>query len=332
MAGRSKRKIIDLGGRQKLVVASSEEMKEVKAGSVDVAVTSPPYNIGKTYRGDDGKVHRDNLPRGKYLDLLERVFAQVHKALAADGLFFLNLGETSRTQGLAEKVVQRAVRAGFKRVQTVIWVKSIFGKGHYSPSGGRRRLNHLWEYIYILAKGKEYRFDPLAIGVPYADKSNVGRYAEKDLRDPGNVWFIPYRVTTGHTRKKGHEAVFPVELPWRCIKLVPGARLVLDPFAGTCSTLAAARSLGLRGIGYDPYPPLAVIRRKMEEPVLVEPEPVLPELEKGVAALFSLLARLQGTGLHREVRRAWEGLPREARERLERLGGPLGFDFLAGDA
>ncbi len=330
MAG--KRKTIDLGGKQKLVVASSEEMKEVKSESVDVAVTSPPYNIGKTYRGDDGGVHRDNLPRGKYLNFLEQVFGEVHRVLAPDGLFFLNIGETSRTQGVPEKVVERAVRAGFKRVQTVIWVKSIFGKGHYTPSGGKRRLNHLWEFIYILAKEKRaYRFDPLAIGVPYADKSNVGRYAERDLRDPGNVWFIPYRVTTGHSRKKGHEAVFPVELPWRCIKLVPGARLVLDPFAGTCSTLAAARSLGLRGIGYDPYPPLAVIRRKMEEPFQVQPEPVLPDLEKGVAALFSLLARLQGRGLQREVRRAWEGLPREARERLERLGDPLGFDFLAGE-
>ncbi len=327
-----KRKVVDLGGRQKLVVASSAEMKEVKAGSVDVAVTSPPYNIGKTYRGDGGEVNRDRMPVRRYLDFLEGVFGEVHRVLAEDGVFFLNVGETARTQGMPEKVVGRAVRAGFKRVQSVIWVKSIFGKGHYSPSGGKRRLNHLWEYIYILAKDKRaYRFDPLAIGVPYADKSNVGRYAEKDLRDPGNVWFIPYRVTTGHSRKKGHEAVFPVELPWRCIKLVPGAKLVLDPFAGTCSTLAAARSLGIRGIGYDPYPPLSVIRRKLEEPFHPEAEPVLPDLEKGVEALFILLARLQGWGLQEEVRRGWERLPREARERLERLAGPLGFDFHAGE-
>ncbi len=324
------RKVLDLGGRQRLVVASSEDMREVRSGSVDVAVTSPPYNIGKIYRGEDGKAHDDRMPREEYLDFLGRVFREVHRALSPKGLFFLNLGETARTWGLAEDVVRKAVEAGFLRVQTVIWVKSIFGKGHYSPSGGRRRLNHLWEFVFILAKDGKYLFDPLAIGVPYADKSNVGRYSDKDLRDPGDVWFIPYRVTTGQTRKKGHEAVFPVELPWRCIKLVPGARSVLDPFAGTCSTLAAARALGLRGIGYDPYPPIAVIRRKISEPFTAGEEPVLPDLEKGLEALFSLLARLQGRGLHEEVRKALEKLPRRSRDLLERLSGPRGFDFSAG--
>ena len=325
-----KRKVVDLGGRQRLVAASSEEMREVKTGSVDVAVTSPPYNIGKIYQGEEGGAHDDRMPRGKYLDFLERVFREVHRTLAADGLFFLNVGETARTWGLSEKIVERSLHVGFRRIQTVIWIKSIFGKGHYTPSGGKRRLNHLWEFVFILAKDKNYRFDPLSIGVPYADKSNIGRYGERDLRDPGNVWFIPYRVTTGHTRKKGHQAVFPVELPWRCIKLVPGARLVLDPFAGTCSTLAAARSLGLRGIGYDPFPPMAVIRRKVGEPFRPEPEPVLPDLEKGVEAFFLLLARLQGRGLQAEVRKAWERLPKDSRERLERLSGPTGFDFGAG--
>ena len=324
------RKKIDLGRRQRLVVGSAESMPELKRERIDVAVTSPPYNVGKNYASPGHGRYDDRLTQGEYLALMGRVFHQVFRVLKEDGLFFLNLGESVRTPGLVEKVVVAAEGEGFLRVQTLAWVKSIFGKGHYTPSGRERRLNNLWEYIFILAKGRGYRFDPLAIGVPYTDKSNVGRYAERDLRDPGNVWFIPYRETTGHTIKKGHDAVFPVELPWRCIKLVPEAKYVLDPFAGTCTTLAAAAHLGLRGIGYEPHPPMKVIERRLAAPFEPAAPIVLPWLERGAEDLFHLLAALQGRGLQEEVGAALAHLPRRRRERLLDLAAEHGFDFEAG--
>ena len=64
------------------------------------------------------------------------------------------------------------------------------------------------------------------------------------MRDPGNVWHITYEKTTGATVKKGHEAPFPIGLPYKCIKSVPDAEIVLDPFLGTGTTLAAAESIG----------------------------------------------------------------------------------------
>jgi len=193
-------------------------------------------------------------------------------------------------------VAQAAVRAGFFRIQTIVWVKSILGKGHYTPSGRDRRLNNCWEHVFMLAKSRNYRLDPTAIGIPYADKTNIGRYGESDLRDPGNVWLVPYSKTTGHTVKKGHDAPFPIELPYRCIKLVPEARVVLDPFGGTMATLAAARALGLTGIGFELYPRWSVIEDCIAEGEQFAPDPVrlIPHMERGVSLLLELVNRVAG--------------------------------------
>jgi len=267
---------------QTLFIASSEKMHHLKNDSINVIITSPPYNIGKNYSPDftrEKKHYNDRKSHSDYLSFLKRVFTECYRVLAIDGVFFLNIGDSARDQGKSEEVVNCAVEAGFKRLQSIIWIKSIFGKGHYTPSGGNRRLNNVWEYVYILIKSKEYQIDPKAIGIPYADKSNVGRYSEADLRDAGDVWFIPYSKTTGATKKKGHEAPFPIELALRCLRLVPNAKNVLDPFAGTGSTLRAAKELNFIGYGYEIFPRLDVIKQRLKEPVSDIKIPLLPQLE-----------------------------------------------------
>ncbi|NVM24230.1 MAG: site-specific DNA-methyltransferase, partial [Desulfobacterales bacterium] len=202
-------------GKQTVYFKSSTSMVELLDGSIDIGVTSPPYNRRKKY----SDIFTDNLPERDYHALLRTVFSECFRVLKPNSLFFLNIGDAARDQGKSERVAQLVERCGFKRIQTIIWVKSLLGRGHYTPSGGNRRLNNLWEYIFMFAKGRNYEIDPRAIGIPYADKGNIGRYSEVDLRDAGNVWFMPYPMTTGKTIKKGHIAPFPIELPYRCIKL-----------------------------------------------------------------------------------------------------------------
>jgi site-specific DNA-methyltransferase (adenine-specific) len=281
---------------QRIYPVSSEAMTEVADGSVDVIVTSPPYNRGKTYSDDEQRAHDDRLPDEDYHALLGRVFLECFRVLRDDGLFFVNIGDAAGDQGKSEQVANTAVQAGFSRIQSIIWVKSILGKGHYTPSGRNRRLNNCWEHVFMLAKSRHYRLDPKAIGIPYADKTNIGRYGESDLRDPGNVWLVPYTKTTGHTVKKGHDAPFPIELPYRCIRLVPDAAVALDPFGGTMATLAAAHALGLEGIGFERYPRWSVIEDCIAEGERFTPPPVrlIPEMERGVELLLELLKRLAG--------------------------------------
>ena len=69
-----------------------------------------------------------------YPDMAPGVIINTFKNGTITELFFLNIGDSAKDQGISEKVVTTAVEAGWTRIQDVIWVKSIYGKGHYTPS------------------------------------------------------------------------------------------------------------------------------------------------------------------------------------------------------
>jgi len=269
-------------------------MEELEDESIDVIITSPPYNRGKTYSSDRGDIFDDNQEERDYLVFLTRVWKECLRVSKSTAVFFLNIGDSAADQGLSEKVALSAEDAGWIRIQDIIWMKSFLGKGHYTPSGGNKRLNNLWEHVYLFVKNKqEYELDPKAIGIPYADKSNIGRYSKIDLRDAGNLWLIPYEKTTGISIKKGHDAPFPIGLPYRCIKLVPNTLKVLDPFGGTCSTLAACLKLGIVGIAYEMYPRIDIIKERIIEGMNFKEENtiLIPHLELTVNYLVKLLSK-----------------------------------------
>ncbi len=278
---------------QTVFFKSSEDMSEIEDESIDVIITSPPYNRGKKYTSDDGEIHDDKMEENEYLSFLTEIWKECYRVAKRSAVFFLNIGDSAVDQGKSEKVATSAENASWLRIQDIVWVKSFLGKGHYTPSGGNRRLNNLWEHIYLFVKNKnEYKIDPKAIGMPYTDKSNIGRYSDKDLRDPGNVWLIPYVKTTGATIKKGHEAPFPIGLPYRCIKMVPNAETVLDPFGGTCSTLAACLKLGVKGYAYEKYPRVEVIKSRILEGKNLHEieENLIPHLELSLKLLNDMLS------------------------------------------
>ncbi len=246
---------------QTIYFSSSENLETIQEEFIDLIVTSPPYNRGKRYHSDSNQEYDDKKNEKEYLSFLKRVWKECLRVATDEAIFFLNIGDSAVDQGISEKVVTTAVEAGWTRIQDIIWVKSIYGKGHYTPSGRNKRFNNVWEHIFLLVKNKKrYQLNPKAIGIPYADKSNIGRYGETDLRDPGNVWHIWYEKTTGNTIKKGHEAPFPIGVPYQCIKAVPTCRSVLDPFLGTGTTLAAANALNIKGFGYELYPQKDLIK------------------------------------------------------------------------
>jgi site-specific DNA-methyltransferase (adenine-specific) len=244
-----------------------EGMRErLPDGCVDVIVTSPPYNIGTDYNS-----HHDNLPFADYLDWMEAVGRECRRVLREDGSFFFNIGDRPSDELRSLQVAERIKAAGFTLQNTIHWIKSIaapeegVNMGHYKPVNSDRYLNNAQEYIFHFTPTGAVKLDKLAIGVPYGDKSNIGRWksATRDLRDRGNTWFIPYETVTG---AKPHPAAFPDKLPEMCIKL-HGLRqepplLVLDPFMGTGTTAVAARRLGCRYVGFELDPSYVRIARE----------------------------------------------------------------------
>ena len=226
-------------------------MASMIEGSVDVVVTSPPYNLDLQYT-----LYEDNKNDQEYTQWLYEVSAAIAKILKPNGSFFLNLSGSGSKPWLPFEVIVR-LRRLFTLQNHITWVKSIAvgsgSTGHYKPISGKRFLHHNHEHIFHLTKSDFVPLDRLSIGVPFKDKSNIARRGHKrDLRCRGNTWFIPYRTVKSKAQKFNHPGTFPIELPLWCLYLTGvQSPTVLDPFAGSGSTLVAAHRAGARAIGIE---------------------------------------------------------------------------------
>ncbi len=237
----------------------------IASDSVSVVVTSPPYNIGVQYRSYD-----DTRSRDEYLAWIESVANEISRVLHPAGSLFLNIGSRPADPWLAWDIAHHLRR--LLTLQNVIhWIKSIaidkkntgshsvipndIAVGHYKPITSPRFLNDCHEYVFHFTKNGEVHLDRLAVGVPYQDKTNIGRWAsaKADLRCRGNTWFVPYETIRDREAQRPHPATFPSQLAEMCIKLHGAAAttLVLDPFMGIGSTAVAAQRLGLPCVGFE---------------------------------------------------------------------------------
>ncbi len=237
-----------------------EGMSRLAEASIDLIVTSPPYNLGIAY-----SKYSDQQDRGSYLQWFEQWAEAARRVLKTDGALFLNVGGAPSNPLLPHELLMR-LRELFVLQNTIHWIKAIsledddgtsVSRGHFKPINSPRYLNDCHEYVFHLTPEGRTSIDRLALGVPYADKSNIARWGHtggSDLRCRGNTWFVPYETIKSRAKQRPHPATFPVQLAVNCIKLhgVGRVQTMLDPFLGIGNSAVAAQRCNVpRFIGFE---------------------------------------------------------------------------------
>lgn len=230
-----------------------EILPSLTAGSFDLVVTSPPYNLGISY-----KSFKDTAPREEFLKWCRKWAAEVKRVMSDDASFFLNVGAAPANPLLPHQLILSLTEGNaplFVLQNTFHWIKSItvetvkgdqISAGHFKPINSKRYVNDCHEYVFHLTKSGNVELDRRGAGVPYQDKSNIARWGHTggaDLRCRGNTWFIPYETIQSRDKERPHPATFPVALVEQCLRIHgKGAETrLLDPFLGIGTSAVAAR-------------------------------------------------------------------------------------------
>ena len=221
----------------KIIMGTSENMKEIPDNSLHLMVTSPPYNVSKEYDED--------LSLKEYLQLLRNVFAETYRVLVYGGRACVNVANLGRKPyiPLSDYISHMMIKIGFKMRGEIIWAKgagagvSMAWGSWQSASNPVLRDTH--EYILVFSKG--------AFDRKKEDRENTIT-KEQFMEWTKSVW----TMNPESAKKVKHPAPFPVELPYRLTQLYTfKGDVVLDPFMGSGSTAIAALKSERKYIGYD---------------------------------------------------------------------------------
>ena len=238
--------------KNKIFFKSSEKMNEIPDNTIDLIVTSPPYNIKINYGNKWNKrkivssksvKYEDNLNEENYLKMIKKVSLECKRVLKKNGTVFFNL---------KNRLIDDEIRPPF-------WIIEFF-KGLYLKNiiiwnfdwGGStsRRFSSRYEYIFFFSKDKKkWTFNLDDIAIPSVNY-RPDRY-KTQFKNPSDVWKIPL-VSGNSIERTGHPAQYPEKLIERIILAATNKKdLVLDPFMGSGTTANVAKKLGRNYVGYE---------------------------------------------------------------------------------
>ncbi|MCY3637324.1 MAG: site-specific DNA-methyltransferase [bacterium] len=215
--------------------------------SVKLVVTSPPYNLGKSYE------RREALT--VYLTDQSAVIAEVVRVLHPQGSICWQVGnyvENGEIVPLDVLLYGIFAEHGLKMRNRIVW---HFGHGLHCT----RRLSGRYETINWWTKSDDYTWhlDPIRVPAKYPNKRHfkgpkAGELSGNPLgKNPSDVWVFP-NVKNNHPEKTIHPCQFPVELVERLVlSMTDPGDIVCDPYMGVGSTVIAAEMHGRTGYGCD---------------------------------------------------------------------------------
>ncbi|MCS7207260.1 MAG: site-specific DNA-methyltransferase [Dehalococcoidia bacterium] len=263
-------------GQVRLYNKSCEQMDEVPDGSVHLVVTSPPYWNSIDYAQHTANPRawyrtRNGGPYHEYLDWLERCFREVYRTIIPGGYCAVVLGTVlfeRQYYPLPYHFVPLMERIGFSLEQDIIWHKVTGGLKRAGvtiqhPYPGYYKPNIMTECILVFRTPGQHLGKRRTLQEKERDKIPIDQLFTHELAN--NIWHIA-PVPPG---QYDHPCPFPEEIPYRLIVLYTyRGDTVLDPFAGSGTTLKVARHLGRRAIGYEVEPKyVALAQRRVREPL-----------------------------------------------------------------
>jgi adenine-specific DNA-methyltransferase len=225
-------------------------LKTIPAKSLQLVVTSPPYNIGKEYE--------QKLKLATYLEQQASVIEECVRCLAPRGSICWQVGnyvDNGSIIPLDTVLYPIFLKLGLKMRNRIIW---HFEHGLHCS----RRFSGRYETIIWFTKTDDYLFnlDPVRVPQKYPGKKHfkgpkAGKYSCNPLgKNPGDLWVIP-NVKSNHVEKTEHPCQFPVELIERLVlAMTREGDWVFDPFLGTGTSIIAAIRHGRRGAGAEALP------------------------------------------------------------------------------
>ena len=212
----------------------------IPEGTIDLIVTSPPYNVDIQYGS-----HNDKMTYEDYLSFTREWVSKCYKFVKSDGRFCLNIPLDKNKgghQSVCADITTIAKSVGWKYHSTIIWNEQNIS---------RRTAWGSW-----LSASAPYVIAPVeVIVVLYKDswKKTSGSRISDITKEEFMEWTNGVWNFNGESKKRiGHPAPFPVELPRRCIKLFSFVGdMILDPFLGSGTTLIACLLNNRYGVGID---------------------------------------------------------------------------------
>ncbi len=215
-----------------------EVMSQIPDGTVHLAVTSPPYNLGISYDN-----HDDSLAYESYLGWLKKVWVETKRVLVNGGRFALNIAPTSIKdfRPIHHDFSNQLREIGMIMRTEIIWYKQTMGRRTAWGSWKSPSNPHIvpsWEYVLIFCK------DSWALE---SDSKDADITSDEFMRFSDGFWYIP-----PESQRRGHPTPFPEELIYRLIKYYTYKRnIVLDMFGGTGTVAVVAAKTGRHFIHID---------------------------------------------------------------------------------
>ena len=233
-------------------------MRELDDGQMKLIVTSPPYNLGKSYE--------KRAPLDEYLRRQDRVISECVRLLHPSGSLCWQVGnyvEQGEIIPLDTVLYPLFHKHNLKMRNRIVW---HFGHGLHCS----KRFSGRYETINWWTRSNDYTFhlDPVRIPAKYPNKRhfkgpNIGRLSgNPNGKNPSDVWLFP-NVKSNHVEKTIHPCQFPVELVERLVlSMTDPGDAVFDPYMGVGSSIIAALMHGRKAYGCDIVPEYVTIARE----------------------------------------------------------------------